>query len=354
MRSSKNLYAVILAGGSGTRFWPVSRRSNPKQFLNFTGKGTLFQETLARIRPLIAGSRTFIVTNAVYRKTIEQQIKRFGIPKTNLLLEPSGKNTAPAIAWAAAKIQEIDPAAVMIVLPSDHLISKQGKFLQTLREAVRLAQEDYLVTLGIVPRRPETGYGYLKTVKMRRNGRLIVKVRKFTEKPSLPKAKQFLKNRNYFWNSGMFVWKCSAILHGLKAYLPQVYRLIGKKTGSAHIKLVWGRMPSISIDYGILEKAKNVVAVPAVGIGWSDLGSWESLAEISLKDKQGNLFRGDVIPVNCKNTFIWGQKKMIASIGLEGIVIIDTPDALLVCSRERSQDVKEIVNVLNAKKRKEI
>ena len=352
--SSSNLYAVILAGGSGTRFWPASRKSNPKQFLDIAGKETLFQQTLARIKPMINGSHIFIVTNRSYSKIIERQAARFKVPRSNILLEPKAKNTAPAIAWAAAKIHKKNPDAVMAVLPSDHLISKHKKFLKVLKGAVRLAEEDYLVTLGIVPRRPETGYGYLKTAKIKVNGKQIIKVQKFTEKPSLSKAKQFIKKKNYFWNSGMFVWKTSAILSELKKHLPGVHRLVSGRTCSTYMRSVWRRMPNVSVDYGILEKAKKVAAVPAPDIGWSDLGSWESLMEVSTKDKCGNIFKGDIIPVDCKNTFVWGYKKVIAPIGLEGMVVIDTPDALMICPKERSQDVREVVNALKAKKRKEI
>ena len=353
MRSS-HVYAVILAGGSGTRFWPVSRKSNPKQFLNITGTGTLFQETLTRIKPQISGSHVFIVTNTAYRKAIERQMARFRIPKANLLLEPEVKNTAPAIAWAAAKIHKKNADAVITVLPSDHLISNQKNFLKILKQAVGLAEANYLVTLGIVPQRPETGYGYLRTTKIKINGKQILKVQKFTEKPSLSKAKQFIKQKNYYWNSGMFVWKTSAILSELKKHLPQVHRLVSGRTCSMYMRSVWHRMPSISVDYGILEKAKNVVAVPAIDIGWSDLGSWESLMEVSPRNKHGNIFKGDIISVDCKNTLVWGQKKVIAPIGLKNMVIIDTPDALLVCSQERSQDVRDVVNALSMKKRKEI
>ncbi len=353
MRSS-NYYAVILAGGSGTRFWPVSRESSPKQFLNITGTGTLFQETLARIKPLISGSHVFIVTNRSYSKVIEQQMARFRIPKANLLLEPERKNTAPAIAWAAAKIHKKNANAVIAVLPSDHLISKRSKFLAVLKKAIHLAEKDYLVTLGIMPRRPETGYGYLKTVKTKVNGQQVIKVQEFTEKPSLSKAKQFIKRKNYYWNSGMFVWKTSTILSEFKKHLPGVHRLINGRTCSTYMRTVWHRMPNISIDYGILEKAKNVAAVPASDIGWSDLGSWESLMEVSSKNRQGNIFKGDIIPVDCKNTLVWGQKKVIAPIGLNDMVIVDTPDALLVCPKDRAQDVRKVVNALSAKKRKEI
>ena len=242
----------------------------------------------------------------------------------------------------------------MVVLPSDHLILKQKKFLKVVREAVRLAQKNYLVTLGITPTRPDTGYGYLKTEKKKINGKQIVKVEKFTEKPSLSKAKQFLKTKKYFWNSGMFVWKSSVILEEFRKYLPGVYGLIGKKSGTVHIRKVWHRLSSISIDYGILEKSKSVVALPAPDIGWSDLGSWESLMEILAKDKRGNILKGDIVAVNCRNTLVWGEKKVIAPVGLNNMVIIDTPDALLVCPRDRSQDIRDVVNVLVKKKRREI
>ncbi len=349
MRSS-HLYAVILAGGSGTRFWPASRKSHPKQFLKFAGEKTLFQQALMRISPQIGGSRIFIVTNAAYRKTVERQISSFRIPRTNVLLEREPKNTAPAIAWAAAKIYKKDPEAIMAVLPSDHLILNRKNFQQALGRAVGLAQKNYLVTLGIVPTRPETGYGYLQTV--REKG--ILTVRKFTEKPSLSKANAFIRKKNYFWNSGMFVWKASVVLAELKKHLPEVYRLVGGRTCSAYMGSVWSRMPNVSIDYGILEKAKNVAAVPAFDIGWSDLGSWESLAEVLSKDKRGNIFKGNIVAIDCKNTLAWGQTRMIAPLGLDSMIIIDTPDALLVCSKKYSQGVRDIVNKLRDRKYKEI
>ena len=353
MRTNKHLYAVILAGGTGTRFWPVSRKSRPKQFLDIAGKGSLLQGTLERIRPKVNGSRVFIVTSASYRKTIERQVSRFKIPKANIMLEPQGKNTAPAICWAAAKIHRIDPEAVMAVLPSDHLIAHPGKFSRVLGEAISLARKDYLVTLGIVPTRPETGYGYLQTKTKNAEGRPVVHVEKFKEKPSLSKARQFIKRKNYFWNSGMFVWKSSVILGEFRKYLPGVYRLVGTKVGTAHVQKVWRRLPNISVDYGVLEKARNVVAVPAHGIGWSDLGSWESLREVLSPDQQGNIFKGDVISVDSKNTFVWGGQKVIAAVGLDNVIIVDAPDALLVCRADRSQSVKDVVSILQKNNRPE-
>ncbi len=353
-----NLYAVILAGGSGTRFWPLSRRANPKQFLNVTGQGTLLAETLKRIQPLVSGQNIMIVTGALYRKEIARQIIPFGIPKANVLLEPQGKNTAPAILWAATRIHQLNPDAVIAVLPADHLILNPKNFLNVLQQAVKLAQENYLVTLGIVPTRPETGYGYLETVKQ--GG--VLKVKRFTEKPSLLKAKQFIKNKNYFcsknknyfWNSGMFIWKTAVILEEFRKYLPEVHQILGKDYRQKSIKKVWASLPSISIDYGILEKAKNVVAVAARDIGWSDLGSWESLMVVLPKDKNGNMIKGDVLERNCKNSLLWGEKRLVAAMGLDNLIVIDTPDALLISRRDLSQDVREIVTLLQRKKRKEV
>lgn len=360
MAFNKNLYAVILAGGAGTRFWPVSRKSKPKQFLNITGKGTLFQETIRRISQRIVNENIFVVTNENYRREVARQVAGINIPKSNILLEPEGRNTAPAICWAAARINKINKEAVMMVLPSDHLILNQNRFLKVLDGAVRLALDQYLVTLGIVPTRPDTGYGYLKTVKSRVNNKNIVKVEKFTEKPSAGRARQFLKKKNYLWNSGMFIWKSSVILQEFRRYLPDIYNLLvgaGIKpvvTNQGYVKKIWALMPNISIDYGILEKAANVATIPARDIGWSDLGSWESLMDVLPKDKNGNITKGDVVQMYCKDTLIWGGKKLIASIGVNNLVIIDTPDALLICRKDMSQQVKEITTWLGKEKRDEI
>lgn len=350
MGKNRNLYAVILAGGCGTRFWPVSRRLKPKQFLNIVGSETLFRQTIARILPRVIPANIYVVTGGAYQKEAERQTAFFKIPRRNILAEPEGKNTAPAVCWAALRIQRIHPDAVMAVLPSDHLIQKKKAFLRVLDEAVRLADGDHLVTLGIPPTRPETGYGYLKTRPVK--GGDVLRVEKFIEKPNLVKAKQFLKNRDYLWNSGMFVWKVSAILREFHKYLPSIPQLLagtGLKpvpTDQSHIKKVWGRIPNISVDYGILEKARNVAAVPAAGIGWSDLGSWESLAEILPKDKSGNSLKGNVTMLDCRNSLVWADKRLVAAVGVQGLIVIDTPDALLVCPKHRSQDVKKLVETL--------
>ena len=345
MNNNKNLNAVILAGGSGTRFWPMSRRSRPKQFLNISGDGTLLGKTITRILPQIPAQNIWIVTNAAYKKDILSHAKSFGIPTKNILWEPSGKNTAPAILWAATVIHKINPQAVIAVLPSDHVILHPKEFLKVLKEAVSLADKNYLVTLGIKPTRPETGYGYLKTAKSKKEDVLVVE--QFTEKPNLQKAKTFLKNKNYFWSSGMFVWRTSAILHAFQKYLPQAYGPVARQ--ARKVEAVWSKLPNISVDYAILEKAPNVAAVAANNIGWSDVGSWESLAEVLPKDPEGNIHQGEIVQLNCQNTMFLGHKRLIAAVGLKDLIVIDTDDALLICPKHASQRVKDIVSVLNLK-----
>ncbi len=343
------MHFVILAGGSGTRFWPSSRSGNPKQFLALTSQHSLLQETLGRIRSKASGDRIYIVTNKKFKSIIARQTKGLGIPARNILFEPSGKNTAPAIAWAASLIFKQDPDAVMAVLPSDHLIANKANYLKVLDQAVRLAEKDYLVTLGIVPTRPETGYGYIKG---RKNGAMY-EVERFVEKPSLPKAQEYLKTKKYFWNSGMFIWKAGVILNEFKAYLPETYKAFSAAPSQKAVEKFWNGLQSISIDYGIMEKAKRVAVVPAAGIGWSDVGSWEALWEVSAKDKNGNAFKGEVVADGTRNTLAVADKRLVALVGLDDIVVVDTPDAVLVCRKSASQSVKNIVEALKAAQRAE-
>ena len=353
MNQNKNLYAVILAGGSGTRFWPKSRKEEPKQFLKIIGEKSLFQETLLRIKPKIKGPRVLIVTNKKYCRKVQEQAAAFGVPRANILLEPEGKNTAPAICWAAAHLYKKDKNAVMAVLPSDHLIVKQKAFLKHLAQAGRLALDGYLVTLGIIPTRAETGYGYLKIKPAQKTGRKVWMVEKFTEKPSAATAKKFLKTKKYLWNSGMFIWRCETILNEFRVQLPAVYKIFKEKIDTANVYRAWPRLPSISIDYGILEKAGKVATIPAGDMGWSDLGSWESLCEVLQKKKKDNIFNGDIVPFQAENTFVWGAERLIAVVGLKNMIVVDTKDALLICRKDLSQDVKKIVETLK-KKRKEL
>lgn len=346
MGIQNNLFAVILAGGSGTRFWPLSRKKEPKQFLKIVGEKSLFQETLGRIKSKVKSNNIFVSTNSSYARIIQKQIATFNIPESNLLLEPEGKNTAPPICWAASIINKLNSEAIMVVLPSDHLIVNKTAFSKALNQAFRLAKDDHLVTLGIVPTRPEIGYGYLRTVIIKQSGKNFLRVQQFIEKPSQQRAKKFLKTKNYLWNSGMFVWKTQVILKEFKTHLPDIHNLFDQDNRWPFVKRHWHKLPNISVDYGILEKAKDVSAVPAGKIGWSDLGSWEALTEVLRKDQKGNILNPDVISLDCHDTFVWSKKRLVATVGLNNIIIIDTPDALLVCRRDSSQRVKDIVACL--------
>ncbi len=351
MVHKKHIYAVILVGGSGTRFWPQSRKKMPKQFLNITGDGTLFQKTLTRIIKKVNAANIYIVANVDYKKEILKQIASFKVPQENILLEPEAKNTAPAVCWVSARIHQKDPDAIIITLPSDHLILNQNKYERVLTRAIDLAQENCLVTLGIVPTRPETGYGYLRTRQVMMGRKKRIKVTRFVEKPDLAKAKRYCRQKHYYWNSGMFVWRSRIILQEFEQYLPDIYALLKAGPAQKGIARKWKRIQGISVDYGILERSSRVMAVEAKGIQWSDLGSWESLADFLKKDKNNNVLKGDVWEKDCSGTLIWGQDRFIATLGLKNLIIIDTPDALLVCPRHRSQEVKEVVNFLQKKAR---
>ena len=379
-----HLHAVILAGGRGTRFWPLSRQEKPKQFLNILGRETLFQQTLSRIRPVVSPENIWVVTSVRFKNEMKTQLKGIPVPRSHLLFEPEGKNTAPAIAWAASRIAREDKNAVMAVLPSDHLIRNQHAFLKYLKEAVTLAERKFLVTMGIVPTRPETGYGYLRIKPAARSpfpapshqgrgmslessdslphvrgglgrgngGKKIWLVEKFTEKPSLPVARKFVAAKKYLWNSGMFVWRCDVILNEFERHLPAVHQCFYKKCDDASVRRIWRTLPGISIDYGILEKAADVATVPAADMGWSDLGSWEALFEILPRDHNGNVLRGNALALDCRNTMIMPDKRLIAAVGLDNLTIIDTPDAILICPTAKCQAVREIVGELQKRKSK--
>ncbi len=356
MRHSK--YAVILAGGVGSRFWPLSRELEPKQFLNLNGNKSLLQQTIRRILPLIPPQNIYIVGNCLYNFEIKRQIANFCIPERNIVLEPEGKNTAPAIGLAARFILLQHPGAIMFVFPSDHFISNERNFLQVLKQAERLAKKDYLVTLGISPTMPHTGYGYIKIKLKVKSKKLKVKskklkvssysVEKFIEKPDKKRAEKFFKDKRYFWNSGMFVWKAKVILEEIETYLPELMRSLQEIDSLKDInKKIWSKIKPISVDYGILEKSKRAAVVVAENIGWSDLGSWPALAELLPKDENGNAIQADSIDIGSKNIVIFGNSRLIATIGLKNLIISDTQDALLICERSRAEEVKEIVRILN-------
>ncbi|MBF0483076.1 MAG: mannose-1-phosphate guanylyltransferase [Candidatus Omnitrophica bacterium] len=346
---NKNLYAVILAGGAGTRFWPKSRKSLPKQFIDVTGEGTFFDQTIKRIKPIVPLKNIWVVSNANYKKLVVDSLRKFKIPTGNILLEPSGKNTAPAICWAASVLFHENPDAIMMVLPSDHLITREKNFINMLNKAVKTAGQDYLVTMGIVPTRPEVGYGYFK-VKRGKNKDVLL-VDKFIEKPDVKKAAKLICNKNVFWNSGMFVWKAKTVLKEFLQHLPKTYKLFAELKDPKKVLKIWDKVESISVDYAIMEKSGRVAAVAAENIGWSDVGSWQALSEILPSDKQGNYFKGEVLGIDNQNTMVWADKRLVVAVGLKNIVIVDTKDAVLVCDLAQSQKIKNVVDALKVDKK---
>lgn len=353
-KNTDNYYAVILAGGSGTRFWPLSRAAYPKQFLKIIGNTSLLQQTVERIKGLIKPSHIYIVTNKDQAKNVVKQLKGTGVKQANILREPSGKNTAPAILWACTTILKKNKDAIFAVLPSDHLITKKQKYLKCLREGFALAARKHLVTFGIQPTRPDTGFGYLKTVKDKGLKGSAVSVKQFKEKPSLAVAQKYVQSKDYFWNSGMFVWHCQTLMEKYKVHARKIHTLIGAHNNQKAIAQNWKKLPSISVDYAILEKDQDVVAVVAKDIGWSDLGSWDSLIEVLSDKKNQNITKGDVLVHNARNNYVYSSEKLIAISDVDNLIVVDTPDALLICRKDQSQNVKVVVENLKKRKRKEV
>ncbi len=353
-----HLYAIILAGGSGTRFWPLSRELYPKQLLRILGDHTLIQQTLKRTLSCVPPSRTFIVTNRSQADMLTLQLGEWKRDiQDNVIVEPEGRNTAPAIAMAAIKLVARDPDAVMLVLPADHVIKGSKKFTDAVKLGTKLAGEGHLVTLGIQPTEPETGYGYIKP-NMRQQlgtqGELKgYRVRQFLEKPDFAKAKTMLRSGGYFWNSGIFLWKAATILDELSLYQPGLLRVIRKvcrlqddSTGSKDNAMrVYGQLPSMPIDIAVMEQTSKAAVVP-VDFVWSDIGSWSALGDVAAKTKTGNVINGNIIDLGSQNSVLFGSHRVVATIGLRDMVIVDTPDATLVCPKSRAQDVKGIVDIL--------
>ncbi|MFR1380210.1 MAG: mannose-1-phosphate guanylyltransferase/mannose-6-phosphate isomerase [Clostridium neonatale] len=353
--------AVIMAGGKGERFWPRSRKSLPKQFLNLTDDGkTMIQLTIERLKSLVSIEDTYIVTNKDYKHLILEQIK--GIPEENILLEPIAKNTAPCIGLAAMHVKRKYEDAVMLVLPSDHLIKYNEIYIDTLREAIAVAQEDSnLITIGITPSYPETGYGYINFGRdeddIKRNN--VYRVKRFVEKPNLETAKEYLASGKYLWNSGMFVWKASTIIHNFEKLLPEmhdglnkIYETIGTEDEQRILEREFENFKSESIDYGIMERADNIYTIPG-SFGWDDVGSWLSLERINRTNDDGNVIKGNVITINSKRSIIQAQDKLIATIGIENLIVVDTEDALLITTKESTQEVKKVIENLKICNRSE-
>lgn len=344
------IYAVVLAGGVGSRFWPFSRELEPKQFMKLIGNSSLLQTTIGRIKPLIKPSNILIVTNNAYFYEVKAQIAKFDIPDSNIILEPQGKNTAPAIGLCAKLISQIDKNAILLVLPSDHFIKNTDKFKKTIKNAIKCAKQNFLVTIGIKPTNPSTSYGYIKVAKKNKE---YFTVDNFLEKPLLNKAKKYFKDKSFFWNSGMFIAKASTFLDEIKKYLPKLYDSLGMIVSVKDITKVWPKIEAISVDYGIMEKSQQIALIPA-DFYWTDLGSWDALADIFPKDKKGNISSPDILNLDSTGVSIFNRgQRLISTIGLKDVIIADTPDALLVCDSKKTQEVKKIVGMIKLLQRKE-
>ncbi|BBI36184.1 mannose-1-phosphate guanylyltransferase [Cohnella abietis] len=350
--------SLIMAGGKGERFWPKSRTNLPKQFLNISGNKSMIQQAVARLEKLMSIEQIFVVTNELYAELIRAQIPH--LPIDNIIIEPSGRNTAPCIALSSLYIEKRYPDNTMIVLPSDHIIKNESEFVEILRTATTVAERDgSIVTLGISPSYPETGYGYIESSKEVQivNGMEVHQVRCFVEKPNVITAEGYLNAGNYYWNSGIFIWKSATILHSFEAYMPEIYRVMqdikvkmdaGLLQEDIHSEFL--RMPEESIDYGIMEKANNIHVIPCK-FGWDDVGSWTALDRISERDEFGNVIKGNILNIDTKRCIIESNNgKLVATLGIEDLIVVDTDDVTLICSKEKAQEMKLLLKELRIQK----
>ena len=354
-----NHYGLILAGGRGTRFWPRSRRKSAKQVLRFMGERSLIQQTVDRLKPVLPPERIWILTNDHLRSEIVRQLP--DVPKAQILAEPAQRNTAPAIGLAAHIMHSLDPDSVMGVFPADHMISKPARYLRFLRPALKSAAQGNMVVLGIQPRWPETGYGYIEFPKGVQPGSLDSSpVRSFREKPDLKTAEGYVKEGNFYWNAGMFFWKTSVLLDALREFLPKTASLLAALPGFSErgftrkVAETFPLCENISIDYAVLEKARNVVGFATDDFGWSDVGSWNAVYELLPRDRDGNVVRGDLLAESSTGNYVDAQGKLVALLGVKDLVVVDTPDALLIADRARAQQVGEVVKQLEKQKREDL
>jgi mannose-1-phosphate guanylyltransferase len=359
--------AVLLAGGRGTRFWPRSRTSTPKQLLNIVGRQTMLRQTMARLGPLIPVRDIWVVTNRDQAASVRRELG--AVPRSNILAEPVGRNTAAAIGLAAIHLARKHGDALMVVLPSDAWVGEVARYRRFVRAALELARRPgNLIVLGIPPTRPETGYGYIE--RGDRTGRPLgvaaFEVRRFTEKPALLEARKYIASGRYFWNAGMFIWRVSAFLDNLKRFLPATHKAlmeisetIGSKRYNSVVGRLYSRLENISVDYAIMEPATRIVDCPHVFViparmGWSDIGSWAAVYELMAKRAGENESAGPSFLLDATGNYFWSPKKLVAAIGVHNLVLVETDDALLLCARDRSQDVGKIVKWLEQKRRREL
>ena len=353
---SEHTYAVIMAGGGGTRLWPVSRRERPKQLLPLFGRETLFQSTVARLEDLFPPERILVVTVAEQAREMKEQVP--SIPDENYLIEPSARGTASVVALAAAVLQKRDSQAVMAIQTADHHIRDTKLFVDMIRTAIGVAEKQYLVTLGIKPTFPATGYGYIQQGEVLDGGYKyqVYAVQRFIEKPDEVTARQFLQSGDYSWNSGMFVWRTDVILAEFERQMPDLFKAVGAIAFSWDtarrdevVRERWSGLKSQTIDYGVMEKAERVAILPAGGLGWSDVGSWDSLYEVLVPDADGNIaVNAEHIEIDSHHALVYGtnNQRLMVTIGLDDVIVVDSGDVLLVCKSDQAQRVREVVEQL--------
>jgi mannose-1-phosphate guanylyltransferase/mannose-6-phosphate isomerase len=354
------LTPVILSGGSGTRLWPLSRKSHPKQLLPLLNKTSLLQDTINRLDGLKGIEQTVVICNEEYRFMVAEQVHSTTIGAKAIILEPVGRNTAPAIALAAFNAAETNEDSVLLVLPADHDIKNIRDFHTAIETGLKQALDNHFVTFGILPNKPETGYGYIKAAKVV-GANEVAAIERFVEKPDLETATKYINEGGYYWNSGMFMFKASEYLKALEEFAPEIYAASKTAMDAAQRDMDFIRVgidefkkcPSDSIDYAVMEKVSNAVVIP-VDIGWSDVGSWSALHEIGVSDENGNIFIGDTRCVSTTNSYVRAENKLVTTLGIENLVIVDTDDALLVANKNHVQDIKLIVESLANERREEV
>jgi mannose-1-phosphate guanylyltransferase len=354
-----NHYGLILAGGRGTRFWPRSRKRHAKQVLNVTSERTLIQATVERLAPVIPPERIWILTNDFVRDEIVRQLPE--VPPSQIIAEPAQRNTAPAVALAAHILQSIDPKAVFGVFPSDHVIGSPKRYLQFVRHALKAAEKGHIGVLGIQPRWAETGYGYIEFPKGTAAGVVdALDVASFEEKPDAARAQKFLRAKRYFWNAGMFFWKASTILEAMRRHQPKTATLISSLPGfherdfAARLAEVFPLCENISVDFGVMNHADSVVGFACDDFGWNDVGSWDAVYELLPRDANANAARSELLCADSTGNYVDCGKKLVALLGVKNLIIVDTPDALLIADRSRAQQVGDIVKLLEKNNREEL
>ena len=354
-----NYYGLIVAGGRGTRFWPRSRRKSAKQVLRFLGERSLIQQTVDRLKPVLPPERIWILTNEHLRAEIVRQLPE--VPKMQILSEPVQRNTAPAIGLAAHILHSLDAESVMGVFPADHMISRPARYLRVVRPAFRAADQGRVVVLGIQPRWPETGYGYIEFPQGAQPGSMeSLPVKSFREKPDAETANCYVHAGNFYWNSGMFFWRTSVLLDALREFLPKTATLLaalppfGDRRFSQRLAETFPRCDNISIDYAVLERASNVAGFATEDFGWNDVGSWNAVYELLARDSDGNVARGDLLAEGSTGNYVDAQGKLVALLGVKDLIVVDTPDALLIADQTRAQQVGDLVKRLEKQKREDL